>query len=88
LKDQQLENGRIIKARGSGLLNCVILYFELMLAPNRSFSTHPSAVDQSNHWLNPVYVFVNPHPLQTGDKISLKYKYKVVDKGTWIDVSW
>ncbi len=71
-----LNNTRTVTASASGRLNGV--YFELMVGPNTFLSTHPALVDEDNHWLSPVYVFVEPLSLQDGDQFDVTYQYRFV----------
>lgn len=41
------------------------------------YTSDPEAVDQNNHWLSPVRIFVEPLKVEAGDKFDLTYWYRM-----------
>lgn len=65
-----------VKATQNGFLNGLLMFFELKLG-SKSLTTHPRFAAQSNHWLNPVWLFENARAVQTDDVFTIQYKYNV-----------
>lgn len=63
-------------ASPGGALTGIVLYFELRLSPSVTLSTCPREAPDDNHWLNPVYYFVDPLRLRAGDVLRLDYQYR------------
>jgi type I protein arginine methyltransferase len=70
-----VESTRTATASASGELSGLVVYFELTLTPTRHFSTHPAAVDKTNHWLSPVWLFTDTLSLNSGDQFYIIYRY-------------
>jgi protein arginine N-methyltransferase 1 len=64
---------RIATAKTNGQLTGLVAYFELYAGPTPFLSTHPSVVDERNHWLCPVRIFTNPIALQPGEQFEVTY---------------
>jgi hypothetical protein len=63
-------------ADAAGRLNALVMYFELQAGSTSFLSTHPTMVDDRNHWLSPVRVFTEPIALQSGDQFKVTYWYR------------
>lgn len=75
-----------VTVRKDGTLSGLVLYFDLRLSPSVSHSTDPRHAQPDNHWLNPVYLFVEPMALRRGETVRISYRYDPADKEEWIDV--
>jgi Ribosomal protein L11 methyltransferase (PrmA) len=75
-----------VTVRKSGTFSALVLYFDLRLSPSVSHSTDPRHAEPDNHWLNPVYLFVEPMELRRGDSVRIAYRYDPADREEWIDV--
>lgn len=84
---EELRGTSRVAALGAGELNALVIYFELQLSPSVSLSTDPRRAAPDNHWLNPVYFFVDPLRLKRGDALELTYWYEAGDKDEWVSVS-
>jgi hypothetical protein len=71
-----LETAVMGVAKSAGLLNGVIVYFELGLG-SFSLSTRPDRADDSNHWSCALWTFGIPLRVQAGDRYCVTYKYRV-----------
>lgn len=70
----------------NGVLSGVAIHFDLRLSPGVSHSTDAWQSDADNHWLVPIYFFVEPMDVRRGDILELSYSYDPADKEEWIDV--
>jgi len=64
-----------VSAGASGILNSLLVYFELDLGPTTHLSTHPDRVDQKCHWRSMVWV-LDPLPLRAGERFKITYQYR------------
>ena len=69
----------IATADAAGELNAVAVYFELTVGTKTLLSTHPSVVEESNHWLSPVRVLADPLKIREGDRFQITYWYRMLD---------
>ena len=76
-----------VAARTAGLLDGLLEYFELELGPTTGLSTHPGQVEETNHWLSPVWIFPNPMHLEPGDRFAITYQYRKTEDRTKVSVS-
>jgi len=60
-------------ATASGELSGLLVYFELMLGPTTTLSTHPAHADAYNCWKSPVFLVGEPWSVQTGDHFVIDY---------------
>ncbi|MEW6375360.1 MAG: 50S ribosomal protein L11 methyltransferase, partial [Thermodesulfobacteriota bacterium] len=70
-----------------GQLNGLFEYFELELGLKTRLSTHPSHVNADNHWRSPVWVFIEPLSLNTGDQFAVTYRYRVTEDKVRVSVA-
>ena len=85
-RDLSIENTVTVAAETSGLLDGLLVYFELELGPTTRLSTHPAQVGKDNHWTNKVWV-LDPLPLQKGDQFDVTYQYRAAETTYSITVS-
>jgi predicted O-methyltransferase YrrM len=64
-----------ISANTSGILNGMLVYFELDLGPTTRLSTHPHTADENCHWRSMVWV-LDPLPLTAGERFKITYQYR------------
>lgn len=64
-----------VQANDSGLLNGIIVYFNLKLSKTVEISLHPDLATPDNHWVSKVWVPGNPPLLETGNTFELFYKH-------------
>lgn len=79
-----LDYTHTVTATTSGILNGLLVYFELDLGPTTRLSTHPAVVEPSNHWLTPVWVLLEALSLEAGDYFKVRYRYRA--DGIYSDV--
>jgi len=72
-------------AKDSGILNAIVVYFELYLGPTTRLSTDPAVVIPSSAWRSPVWVFLDGPSLEIGDRFDIRYRYRA--DGIHSDVS-
>jgi hypothetical protein len=76
-----------VVAKTAGILEGLLEYFELDLGPTTGLSTHPGQVDETNHWLSPVWIFPNPMHLEPGNRFAITYQYRKIEDGARVSVS-
>ncbi len=54
-------------ATATGVVNGLLLYFDLYLAPGHTLTTAPDVADDTNHWGNRVVLFSDPVKVATGE---------------------
>jgi hypothetical protein len=64
-----------VSAGTSGILNSLLVYFELDLGPTTRLSTHPDRVDEKCHWRSMVWV-LEPLYLTAGEQFKVTYQYR------------
>src|SRR5215204_5394952 len=64
-----------VSAGTSGILNGLLVYFELDLGPTTRLSTHPDGVDENCHWRSMVWV-LDPLLLTAGERFTITYQYR------------
>ena len=74
-----IDNTMSVTTNASGQLNGVLVYFELELGPITRLSTHPEKADKDCSWRSPVWILTDPLNLQTGDRFTVSYKYRVTE---------
>ena len=75
-KQLLIENSTIATVETSGRLDGLLTYFELELGSATRFSTHPTQVDEDNHWHTPVFALVDPLSVQAGERFNVAYQYR------------
>ncbi len=58
-------------ATASGLINGLLLYFDVFLAPGHTLTTAPDVADETNHWGNRVVLLSAPFEVTTGDRFTI-----------------
>jgi hypothetical protein len=71
-----IDNTTTFTAGTSGLLDGLLVYFELELGPTTRLSTHPAQVQADNHWRSPVWVLANAWCLRSGDRFQVTYTHR------------
>jgi predicted RNA methylase len=61
---------------GQGELNGILVFFEMMLCPDRLFSIHPDKVTASNHWKSHVWLAGQPLNVENGQKVRFHYNFE------------
>ena len=74
-----IDNTISVTANASGQLDGLLVYFELELGPTMRLSTHPAQADKDCSWRSPVWILTDPLNLQTGDRFTVSYKYRVTE---------
>lgn len=64
-----------VRARNSGVLTGILIYFELNLGKTVRLSTHPLETTPENHWGGKVCIPSEPLPLDAGDWFDLNYSF-------------
>lgn len=86
LADARVHGRADVPVKKKGVLSGIAVHFDLDLAPSIILSTDPRKSRPENHWLVPVYFFVEPMEVERGDVLRLTYSYDPADKEEWIDV--
>ncbi|HEX5870426.1 MAG TPA: 50S ribosomal protein L11 methyltransferase [Longimicrobium sp.] len=86
LSDARVHGTADVPVHGSGVLSGIAVHFDLRLSPGVSHSTDAWQSGPDNHWLVPIYFFVEPMDVRAGDVLRLSYSYDPADKEEWIDV--
>lgn len=68
-----------VTANASGVLNGLLVYFELDIGPGTCLSTAPAEADSDNSWFSRVWV-LDPLPLQANDTFNATYRYRATGK--------
>jgi protein arginine N-methyltransferase 1 len=61
----------------AGLLNGVLIYFEIDLSPSVTLSTHPALADDQNHWYSFIWTLPQPLSVTVGDRLDFTYQYNL-----------
>ena len=64
-----------VKTINSGVLNGVIVYFEINLSDTVNFSIHPTKATAKNSWGNKIWLPKKPIALKAGDVFELNYEH-------------
>jgi 16S rRNA G966 N2-methylase RsmD len=62
------------EAVAGGIVNGVVIFFELDLGGDVSLSTHPAEASPTNHWRSPVWCVVDGREVAPGDRITISYR--------------
>jgi protein arginine N-methyltransferase 1 len=84
--DAKVHGSADVPVHGKGVLSGIAVHFELQLSPSVTHSTDPLQSGPDNHWLVPIYFFVEPMDVRRGDVLRISYSYDPADKEEWIDV--
>ena len=60
-------------ASRAGVLNGILLYFELEVGPGSRITTHPATAPEHCHWRNPVWLLPAETRVRPGDVIAMRY---------------
>src|SRR5687768_17008994 len=86
LSDARVHGSADVPVERKGQLSGIAVHFDLRLSPGVSHSTDAWQSAPDNHWLVPIYFFVEPMDVCRGDVLRLSYSYDPADKEEWIDV--
>jgi SAM-dependent methyltransferase len=86
LSDARVHGSADVPVEKKGQLSGIAVHFDLRLSPGVSHSTDAWQSAPDNHWLVPIYFFVEPMDVRRGDVLRLSYSYDPADKEEWIDV--
>jgi hypothetical protein len=75
----RIESRTCVPATREGLVNGIVVYFELGLSPRQSLSVNPACVDDRCSWRIPVWLLPDSLPVEAGE--SLKFTYAYGSKG-------
>lgn len=64
-----------LKSSREGVLNGILIYFELEFGAGKVFSIHPSQATSGNHWGSKVWVPAEPPYILSGDQLDIVYRY-------------
>jgi len=68
----------------TGLLNGLLIFFESLLCPGVTLTTHPEKVTKSNSWSSKVWLLRNPVKVLKNQRITIRYNYSVPKVGNKI----
>jgi SAM-dependent methyltransferase len=86
LSDARVHGSAEVPVKKNGVLSGIAVHFDLQLSPGVVHSTDAWQSGPDNHWLVPIYFFVEPMDVRRGDVLRLSYSYDPSDKEEWIDV--
>lgn len=75
-----------VKIERTGVVNGVVLSFDLHLSAASIFTTHPDRVSPDNSWKSTV-ILCAPTPVREGTELTLSYHYRVPGKQSGVRVS-
>ncbi len=87
-RDQLIDHSETFKTQGDGLLNGLLVYFEVQLSPQIRLSSHPDKVSQNNHWRSPVWGVVPDIDLSVGDELYIQYEAHLKHNWTYAHVAF
>lgn len=64
----------------SGILGGMLVYFELELSKNRTFSIHPEKTDHNNSWASKLWIPGKPIKVESGWQVKYTYRYDEINK--------
>ncbi len=82
-QELSVQNSATSTIKQSGLLNGLLIYFELELGSG-VISTHPRVANTANSWRNPVWYLQDTQALKAGDSFTIKFSYN--DRGESLEV--
>lgn len=85
--DQRIKQHEVITVQADGLLNGLLIYFEVQLSPKSRLSSHPDKAGQDNHWYSPVWGVVPSINLESGVELSIDYEADSRRNWTYAHVS-
>lgn len=74
------ESRNTFEALQSGLLNGILIFFEMNLSKTIDFSIHPDQATPENSWASKIWIPGTPAKLTKGQKVELIYKYNENEK--------
>ncbi len=74
-------------ATQSGVLNGVLVYFEVQMGPKTRFSLHPARVPKDSFRYSPLWLMSQPLTVQAGERLDLVYRYRVPGKHDGVGIA-
>ena len=74
-------------AKANGILNGLLIYFEVALSAQTNLSTHPDEACVNTHWRSPVWGAFSPFEVQVGKPFSVQYDADLQNNWTYACVS-
>jgi len=75
-----IETRGMFEISQSGMLSGMLLYFELELSKNRTFSIHPRNTDHNNSWASKLWIPGKPIKVESGWQLKYTYRYDEISK--------
>lgn len=82
-----IENATYIVASRAGLINGIVVYFELGLSPGQVLSVDPAQVDDRCSWAIPVWLLPEPLEVEAGERLKFTYTYGTNDQQSLVSVA-
>jgi len=70
-----IDSSVTVDATSSGVLNGLLVYFELDIGPTTRLSTHPAQADRDCSWFSMVWV-LDPLAIKVNDQLNVTYQYR------------
>ncbi len=86
-RDQLIDHSETFNIQIDGLLNGLLVYFEVQLSPQIRLSSHPDKVSRNNHWRSPVWGVVPAIDLKIGDNLYIQYEADLKHNWTYAHVT-
>ena len=71
-----------VTARHDGQLTGILIYFEILLGPNRWFTIAPDVASPSNHWASPIWVPADPVDLTLAKVLKSHFDFGMEDRAS------
>ena len=81
--DPRVDYSETIIAHTAGLLNGLLIYFEVELSPQTWLSTHPDKAGQDNHWRSPVWGTLPAFDVECGESFVVQYETDSMHRWTF-----
>jgi hypothetical protein len=81
-----LETETLARSTREGLLNGVVVYFELGLSPTHALSVDPAGVDERCNWRIPIWIMPEPVNVKAGQRLKLTYTYGLAGRQSQVSV--
>jgi len=75
-----IETQNIFEISRSGMLSGMLVYFELELSKDRTFSIHPRNTDHNNSWASKLWIPGKPIKVESGWQVKYTYRYDEINK--------
>jgi len=75
--DATIRTTSAASAKSVGIVNGLIIFFDLRVSPSVRLSTAPASASEQSNWRNPVEILPAPWNVHPGDRIEVTYRYGV-----------